>query len=162
MESRPHRQGDILFIPVDSIPDGVKPVERDSRGRIVLAEGERTGHAHCILEDSATLFAPADLDEMADRFLAVERDHIVDAPIYEERETGSTITEGSTTKVNRKVTKSRSETHPVRQMVQTGTVRAEGVLVTHEEHRIVHLEPGNWIVRRKREYQPERPRMIAD
>lgn len=110
MERRPHRQGDILFIPVDSIPDGVKLVDRDSRGRIVLAEGESTGHAHCVLDDPATLFAPTDLDEMADRFLKVEGE----------------------------------------------------AAVVHEEHDTVHLERGDWAVRRKREYQPERPRIIAD
>ena len=72
----PIRQGDILFIPVGNqhVPDGLVPVDRDRRGRLVIAEGETTGHCHAILDDPATLFAQADLDEMADRFLKVEKD----------------------------------------------------------------------------------------
>ncbi|MGV9307480.1 MULTISPECIES: hypothetical protein [unclassified Nonomuraea] len=47
------RQGDILIVPVaeESVPARVKtlpPAPRDSRGRLVLALGEATGHAHAI------------------------------------------------------------------------------------------------------------------
>lgn len=110
MKRQPHRQGDVLFIPIDAIPKGVKAVPRDERGRIVLAEGESTGHAHCVLDDPATLFVADDLNEMADRFLVVEQE----------------------------------------------------VHVVHEEHSTVALESGNWATRRKREYAPERPKIIAD
>ena len=41
------RQGDVLVIAVKELPDGVAPVERES-GRIILAHGELTGHAHAI------------------------------------------------------------------------------------------------------------------
>src|SRR5262245_59409498 len=43
------RQGDVMLIPVISIPAGAKPGERD-KDRIVLAYGEVTGHAHAIAE----------------------------------------------------------------------------------------------------------------
>ena len=65
---KPQRQGDVLLIPTDSIPEGTKPAKRDSRGRLVLAEGEVTGHAHVILDDAATLFVQDDLEEIADAF----------------------------------------------------------------------------------------------
>ena len=42
------RQGDVLLVPVDVIPASAKPVARD-RGRVVLAYGEATGHAHAIV-----------------------------------------------------------------------------------------------------------------
>ncbi|WP_157245220.1 hypothetical protein [Nonomuraea typhae] len=47
------RQGDILILPVaeDSVPEHVRstpPEARDARGRLVLALGEATGHAHAI------------------------------------------------------------------------------------------------------------------
>lgn len=42
------RQGDVLLIEVGSIPKGAKPVPRDDRGRLVLALGEVTGHAHVV------------------------------------------------------------------------------------------------------------------
>ncbi len=65
------RQGDVLIIPTSKIPKGLERVPRDN-GRVVLAYGEVTGHAHAILDDPATLFRRDDMDEMADRFLHVE------------------------------------------------------------------------------------------
>ena len=44
---RQYRQGDVLLIPTDAIPEKAKRVTRDA-GRIVLAYGEVTGHAHAI------------------------------------------------------------------------------------------------------------------
>ena len=41
------QQGDVTLEKIKSLPDGVKLVNPRSRG-IVLAEGEHTGHAHCI------------------------------------------------------------------------------------------------------------------
>lgn len=39
------RQGDVMVVAVDSIPTGAEPVALDA-GRVVLAYGEVTGHAH--------------------------------------------------------------------------------------------------------------------
>lgn len=44
-----YRQGDVLIVAVDTIPDGAKRVARDN-GRVILACGEVTGHAHAITE----------------------------------------------------------------------------------------------------------------
>jgi len=44
-----YRQGDVLIVPVKSIPTGAKPVPREN-GRVILAHGEATGHAHAILD----------------------------------------------------------------------------------------------------------------
>ena len=52
------RQGDVLLVPVDEIPTESRRQRR--RGRIVLAEGEATGHAHAILERDAETFTTAD------------------------------------------------------------------------------------------------------
>src|SRR6476660_4884879 len=54
------RQGDVLLIPVDAERfDGAAPAARRVlervEGRLVLAEGEATGHAHAILEKHARL-----------------------------------------------------------------------------------------------------------
>ncbi|MFD7611526.1 hypothetical protein [Streptomyces sp. NPDC059828] len=48
-----YRQGDVLIVPVaqDDVPEHVKQAEgepRDGRGRLVLALGEVTGHAHAL------------------------------------------------------------------------------------------------------------------
>ena len=51
-----YRQGDVLIIPIKSIPKTpLKPVEREN-SRLVLAHGEATGHAHAIKDDRAALF----------------------------------------------------------------------------------------------------------
>lgn len=42
---QPVRQGDIMFVPVDVIPDGVTKVAPESDGRHILAHSE-TGHHH--------------------------------------------------------------------------------------------------------------------
>lgn len=39
------RQGDVFLVPVDSIPEGAKPVKPE-HGRLILAHGEATGHHH--------------------------------------------------------------------------------------------------------------------
>jgi hypothetical protein len=77
-----YRQGDVLLERVDEseVPPlkGMRVVERD-RGRVVLAYGEATGHAHSIDSDCATLYAlveepkpdQAEAEQVADR--AVER-----------------------------------------------------------------------------------------
>ena len=59
------RQGDVLLIPVAAIPPRAKAVEAEG-GRIVLAYGEATGHAHAIAAPGARLFS-----EGTNRFLEV-------------------------------------------------------------------------------------------
>jgi hypothetical protein len=50
------RQGDILFERLAEIPKGFKyDPERSASNRIVLAEGEVTGHYHEVLEDESTV-----------------------------------------------------------------------------------------------------------
>jgi len=60
MADRPllYRQGDVLLRAVSSVPITAAPVDRDA-GRIILAYGEVTGHAHAIEapEAEATLLS---------------------------------------------------------------------------------------------------------
>ena len=42
------RQGDVYLERVDALPEGLADHPRDRIGRIVLAYGERSGHAHAI------------------------------------------------------------------------------------------------------------------
>lgn len=64
------RQGDILLVPVKKLPDDLTEVPRQ-KGRIVLAEGETTGHLHAIDAPEATFLA-ADLDSPEDRYLVIK------------------------------------------------------------------------------------------
>ena len=49
------RQGDVLIVPISALPDNLELVERE-QGRVVLAHGEVTGHAHAIKDRHAALF----------------------------------------------------------------------------------------------------------
>lgn len=63
------RQGDVYLVKTDeAVPAGAKPVERD-RGRVVLAYGEVTGHAHVIEDEGVDLFATT--SDAVDRWLRV-------------------------------------------------------------------------------------------
>ena len=53
-----YRQGDVLLVSVPGLPADAVSVRR--RGRIVLAEGEVTGHAHAIAERDAREFRVGD------------------------------------------------------------------------------------------------------
>lgn len=52
------RQGDVLLIPVDGIPAEAVRVQREG-GRLILAHGEATGHAHAIASKHASLWKTA-------------------------------------------------------------------------------------------------------
>lgn len=61
----PIRQGDVYVIPA-TIPAATRKVARDN-GRVILAYGEVTGHAHAITAPTATLLTTADNE----RFLRI-------------------------------------------------------------------------------------------
>ncbi|MFI2232404.1 hypothetical protein [Nocardia testacea] len=58
-----YRQGDVLIVPVaeDAVAEDAArwlPARRDGRGRMVLALGEVTGHAHAIAAPGTLVQAP--------------------------------------------------------------------------------------------------------
>ena len=58
-----YRQGDVLLRLVGALPKGLVEVEREKvgpTGRVVLAHGERTGHAHAFRALSVTGFKKED------------------------------------------------------------------------------------------------------
>ncbi len=50
------RQGDVLIERIEAIPSNVKPVPREN-GKVILAHGEVTGHAHAIKAKSVHHYA---------------------------------------------------------------------------------------------------------
>lgn len=48
---RPYRQGDVLLVPIDQIPNDCKLAD----GPVVLALGEEHGHSHRFADDSKVL-----------------------------------------------------------------------------------------------------------
>lgn len=101
------RQGDVLLVPVDRVPEGLKEIPLED-GRIVLAHGEATGHMHVI--EGEAQFLAEDLEDFDRRFLMVE----------EEAE------------------------------------------LVHDEHDTITVPPGEYEVRRQREYDGLEERMVSD
>lgn len=61
MTTQIYRQGDVLIIATtEEIPSEAKQVKRDS-GKVILAYGEVTGHAHAIAERGVKLFETPEL-----------------------------------------------------------------------------------------------------
>ena len=54
-----YRQGDLLIQKCDAVPGGVSEVGRIG-GRLILAEGEVTGHDHSVSEANAEMFSERD------------------------------------------------------------------------------------------------------
>lgn len=76
--TRPVAQGDILIIPCDSVPDGVKAATEEG-GKFIIAHSE-TGHHHVIDRARAEVFEAAD-----DAFVAYIRTLSSGAEITHER-----------------------------------------------------------------------------
>jgi hypothetical protein len=57
-----YRQGDVLVVPMaeDEVPAGLIPAPRDKSGRMVLARGEATGHAHVVTGEGLSLLCLSD------------------------------------------------------------------------------------------------------
>jgi hypothetical protein len=68
-----YRQGDVLIVavPREQVPASCVPVPRDKRGRMVLARGEATGHAHVVGGPGLALLAPP--DEPDDMWIDIPR-----------------------------------------------------------------------------------------
>lgn len=51
-----YRQGDVLIVPAKTVPPGARKIARE-QGRVILALGEATGHAHAIETLGVDLYA---------------------------------------------------------------------------------------------------------
>lgn len=87
-----YRQGDVLLVPIDEVPADLTPVPREN-GRVILAHGEATGHAHAIVDDRAELLGTPNaegglisIDEAAELYLLVHGDEPVDL-VHDEHDT---------------------------------------------------------------------------
>jgi hypothetical protein len=64
-----YRQGDVLIKKVAAIPSGVKRVDWSKEGRVILAYGEVTGHAHALPMMLTQMFTT----EAGQRFIEVQK-----------------------------------------------------------------------------------------
>lgn len=84
-----YRQGDVLIVSRARKPKGeMKPIDRDERGRLILAAGEATGHHHAIAGMNAGLF---EAQEPGKCFLFIEGDAVT---LSHEEHGGITIAPG--------------------------------------------------------------------
>lgn len=67
---RKYRQGDVLVVESTKSPKQLTPIPLEG-GRLILAHGEVTGHAHVIV-GMAELFTPSDAADLEERFLRIE------------------------------------------------------------------------------------------
>ena len=150
------RQGDILLVPVEKVPDGLTEVPREN-GKVVLAEGEATGHLHAIYAPEA-IFKAEDLEGIEGRFLEVEAEVATEhqIPIFETKVIGH-YTEQDQRRYEEEhgFSEDYDEVRagdPITETSQVGTRTVKGVALTHPEHDTIIVEPGNYEVRRQREY----------
>jgi len=66
-----YRQGDVLLVPIAAaeVPATAVPAPRDRTGRMILARGEATGHAHVIVGPDVILLA--DRDDIDQLFIKI-------------------------------------------------------------------------------------------
>lgn len=72
-----YRQGDVLIRQVTELPKSAQLVDNNQLGRIVLAYGEVTGHAHAIALDEAVEYTMAETGNAVRRFLSVVKEAVV-------------------------------------------------------------------------------------
>jgi hypothetical protein len=143
------RQGDVLVQRVGNIPKAAKAIRRDA-GRVILAYGEVTGHAHAIAEPECEL-----LETDNERFLKVLGREI---PAIRCRNTVTGqlcwIPMGAAVAA-------------YKDLAEEGPEVIEGVVLRHEEHMPFVIPSGDYQVggegiRTQREYSPEAIRSVQD
>lgn len=79
-----YRQGDVLVERIDALPANLKKLPRDG-GRVILAHGEATGHAHAIMDAHADLYSATEPDvtylEVRDAVAALTHDEHSTIPL---------------------------------------------------------------------------------
>lgn len=132
------RQGDVLLTPIKALPAGCSEVPLD-KGRIVLAYGEVTGHAHAIADHRRLTAAAVRVGEL-------------DAEEHAEA-IASELAKAAITRARLWRAPSGERYLEVR----------EPVTITHEEHTAHTIPPGIYQVPTQVEYiAPELTRQVAD
>jgi hypothetical protein len=152
------RQGDVFLSPVVAIPKSAKKTKRDD-GRVVLAYGEVTGHAHAIHGKGATL-----LECPEGRFLNVHDDaRSTLTPVGEvtnDKFVQIMDASGITLRFDREDDRLGDILAALKERT---SVTVPGEILRHEEHDAVIPRPGNYVIPMQREYvAPEIVRQVAD
>ena|SRR3990167_3386244 len=74
MKRHSYRQGDIYIKPIESINvENCIGIQPDKDGRLILAEGEATGHAHAIKNPNAILLKDKNSNRL---FLIIKKEEV--------------------------------------------------------------------------------------
>jgi hypothetical protein len=66
-------QGDLLVVKIDAIPEGFVESKRDAYGRLVVADGEATGHRHVVRQPNVCMLVR---EGISDKVLSIGDDFI--------------------------------------------------------------------------------------
>lgn len=103
MKEELYRQGDVGIFPVNSIPEDLEEIKPD-KGRVILAYGEVTGHAHALDMNKVKQYKSGDkvyLHVLEDAYVRHEEHDpfIIQAGYYEKRINREYVNENMTRKV---------------------------------------------------------------
>lgn len=153
-----YRQGDVFLSPVAAVPATSTKTKRDN-GRVVLAYGEVTGHAHAIHGAGATL-----LEGPEGRFLTVH-----DGATSKLNPVAQITTDAFTQIMDASGITLRFHHADDRldgileALEEQRSITVPGEILRHEEHDAVIPKPGNYQLPMQREYvAPEIVRQVAD
>jgi hypothetical protein len=152
-----YRQGDVLLERISALPAGLRPVNRD-KGRVVLAYGEVTGHAHALVEPGTQKFT----DDKGAEFYQVAGERLTLSLPFVRRLRGQVMVK-----------------HPMHGLIEFAAVDVDVVgdtvhidgkfgLLKHDEHNTQALPAGIYKgaghdrTVHQREYTPEAIRRVAD
>lgn len=132
-----YRQGDVLIIPIpkseERKTEKLRAIARED-GRVILAHGEVTGHAHAISDQGCFLY----LDEHPG--------------LDSEQAMGLLVS------IARHGAGPEAPPMPDRVL----EVKDKTVMLGHEEHDPIELKEGQYIIRHQREFDPDAERRVAD
>lgn len=152
-------QGDVSIVPIPadialSISDEIKPID----GRLIIQEGEATGHHHAIDVTRSRSFRPArELDanlttrspRLRRAFGGGKRAELGSARLYRDPSVAAAmVARGLLTRAD----------------LAVGTLVVEGdaVTISHEEHDGIRVPPGRYLIGRQVESAGAEERVVLD
>lgn len=149
MNKLPNRQGDIMLVPTSTLPERVTKVAPE-KGRLILAHGEVTGHAHAVANPAGCDLVTAEGAD--DLYLIVHGD----APEHDAVECQTSAGDVVYIPAGYDPALYKPELTPIRELQMRGAV------VEHDEHHAFIQLPDSYEVRRQVEYAPEEIRQVQD
>lgn len=159
-----YRQGDVTLVLTTAFPEddvSFNQKKLDAKGRVVLAEGEATGHAHVMDKDVAKLFvSPTKLPEGHSLLVVAEttvkRDSLIEGKVLETLKDGTIRFQQSDGVVI------RFAPTDVKIMGDIGVyVNRAYSLLKHDEHDAIPVGAGTYRVMQHQQATSARRRMIT-